>query len=431
MATLRAEWALSPNKKETRMHPKINGERLWGALMALAEVGATAGGGVCRLALSDEDRQARDLFVRWCQEAGCLVRVDAVGNIFARRAGRNDKLPPVMTGSHIDSQPNGGRFDGAYGVMAGLEVMRTLNDAGIVTEASLEVVAWTNEEGTRFAPSMMGSMAFAGLLPMQQVYECADAQGFTFGKELARIGYQGDGLGNSPIGAYFEAHIEQGPVLEAEGKTIGVVTGGQGQCWYDLTLAGQDAHAGSTPMARRRDALVCASQIVQAVNRIGSRDPSAGCATVGHLVVRPNSRNVIPGGVDMSIDIRHPDDMKRQAMDLAVRAAVSQAAQCCQLQATLVQVLDQPAVAFDARCVDVVRDAAIHEGYSHMDMISGAAHDAIAIARVAATAMIFVPCAGGISHNELESAAPQDLAAGCQVLLRSMLAAADGAFQKM
>lgn len=403
------------------MHPKINGERLWASLMTLAEVGATAGGGVCRLALSDEDKVARDLFVRWSREAGCHVRVDAVGNIFARRPGRDGALPPVMTGSHIDSQPNGGRFDGSYGVMAGLEVLRALNDAGIVTDAPLEVVVWTNEEGTRFAPSMMGSMAFTGLLDLQEVYQTTDTMGLSFGAELERIGYRGEGLGGLPIAAYFEAHIEQGPVLEEEGKTIGVVTGGQGQFWYDLVLEGQDAHAGSTPMARRRDALVGAAQIIQAVNCIASNFPPGGCATVGHLSVRPNSRNVIPGGVDMSIEIRHPDDAKRKEMDKAVRAAVSEAAELGRLKATLVQVLEQAAAQFDIRCVLAVREAASREGYAHVDMISGAAHDAIAIARIAPTAMIFVPCAGGISHNETESATPQDLAAGCQVLLRAML----------
>ena len=403
------------------MHPKINGERLWASLMTLAKVGATAGGGVCRLALSDEDKVARDLFVRWCKDAGCDVRVDAVGNIFARRPGRNGALPSVMTGSHIDSQPNGGRFDGAYGVMAGLEVLRTLNDAGIVTDAPLEVVVWTNEEGTRFAPSMMGSMAFTGRLDLQQVYQAADTTGLSFGAELDRIGYRGQGLGGSPIAAYFEAHIEQGPILEEEGITIGVVTGGQGQFWYDLGLQGQDAHAGSTPMARRRDALLGAALIIQAVNRTGSSFPPGGCATVGYLSVRPNSRNVIPGGADISIEIRHPNDEKRMEMDKAVRAAVYEAAALHGLVATLVQVLEQPAARFDTRCVQAVREGATREGYTHMDMISGAAHDAIAITGMAPTAMIFVPCAGGISHNEAESARPQDLAAGCQVLMRAML----------
>jgi N-carbamoyl-L-amino-acid hydrolase len=390
--------------------------------MALARIGAIPGGGVRRLALTDEDRRGRDLFARWCREAGCAVRFDAVGNLFARRAGRDASRPPVLTGSHLDTQPNGGRFDGAYGVMAGLEVVRALNDAGIETEAPIELVAWTNEEGTRFAPSMMGSMAFAGLLPLEAVLGSRDVQGLAFGDELARIGYRGEGLGGQPVGAYFEAHIEQGPVLEETGHTIGVVTGGQGQCWYDLVLDGQAAHAGSTPMARRRDALLGAARVIEAVNRIGTAFPPGGVATVGHLVASPNSRNVIPGRVSMSIEIRHPDDARRARMDAAVREAVAAAAAGGGLEATLEKVLDQPATPFDPACVAAVREAACAERLAHLDMVSGAAHDAIAIARIAPTAMIFVPCAGGISHNEAESASSQDLAAGCRVLARAMRA---------
>lgn len=403
---------------------KISGERLWRSLMQLAEVGAIANGGVRRLALSDEDRRGRDLFVKWCRDAGCTVTFDAVGNVFARRRGRNDSLPPVVTGSHLDTQPNGGRFDGAYGVMAGLEVLRALNDAGVETEAPVEVVAWSNEEGTRFAPSMMGSMAFAGLLPIGKVLGSRDPQGCSFGDELERIGYRGEGLGDRRFGAYFEAHIEQGPVLEETGHTIGVVTGGQGQRWYDLVLTGQAAHAGSTPMDRRRDALVGAARVIEAMSRIGAGHPPGGVATVGHLSVTPDSRNVIPGEVSMSIEIRHPVDERRRDMDAAVRAAVSEAAARGRLGARLEVVLDQPATPFDDGCVGAVREAARAEGLPHLDMLSGAAHDAIAIARVAPTAMIFVPCAGGISHNEAESASPQDLEAGCRVLLRAMLARA-------
>lgn len=402
----------------------IRGDRLWRSLMALAEVGAIANGGVCRLALSDEDRQGRDLFVRWCREAGCSITIDAVGNVFARRRGRSDSLPPIVTGSHLDTQPNGGRFDGAYGVMAGLEVVRALNDAGAQTEAPIEVVAWTNEEGTRFAPSMMGSMAFAGLLPIGAVLDSRDAQGRAFGDELERIGYRGEGLGERRFGAYFEAHIEQGPVLEETGHVIGVVTGGQGQRWYDLVLTGQAAHAGSTPMDRRRDALLGAAHVIEAVNRIGTGHPPGGVATVGHLSVSPDSRNVIPGEVSMSIEIRHPDDRRLLKMDAAIRDAVAAVAGQGRLQARLDMVLDQPATPFDDACIGAVREAARAEGLRYLDMISGAAHDAIAIARVAPTAMIFVPCAGGISHNEAESASPQDLADGCRVLLRAMLARA-------
>lgn len=404
------------------MTPRIDGERLWRSLMALAEIGATEGGGVRRLALTDEDKRGRDLFSRWCSEARLELSVDAVGNLFARRRGRDARRAPVLTGSHLDTQPNGGRFDGAYGVLAALEVVRALNDAGVETDAPLEVAVWTNEEGTRFAPSMMGSMAFAGMLPLDAVLATADARGSNVGAELERIGYRGEGLGGRAIDAYFEAHIEQGPVLEERRCMIGVVTGGQGQRWYDARLRGQAAHAGTTPMERRRDALVGAAELLLAVQRIGLR--FGGYATVGRLDVQPNSRNVIPGEVALSIDIRHPADATRLDMDQALHHAVDEVANRFALEAQLVPLLDQPSTPFDPRCIEVVRDAAACEGLSRMDIVSGAAHDAIAMAHMAPTAMVFVPCAGGISHNEAESATPADLAAGCQVLLNAVLARA-------
>lgn len=402
--------------------PGIDGARLWASLMALAEIGATAGGGVTRLALDDDDRRGRELFVRWCREAGCSVRADAVGNLFARRAGRDHDRAVVMTGSHLDTQPNGGRFDGAYGVMAGLEVLRTLNDAGIDTGPSIELVAWSNEEGTRFAPSMMGSMAYAGLLDAAQVLASRDSAGRRYGDELRRIGYAGQGLGGDAIAAYFEAHIEQGPVLETLGATIGAVTGGQGQRWYDLRLVGAAAHAGATPMAARRDALVGAARVIEAARLVAAAHTD-GRATVGELHVTPNSRNVVPGEVRLTLDIRHPDDAVRDAMDAQLQAALREICAGEGLQFQLVAVLVQPATSFDAGCVERVRDAARREGHEPLDIVSGAAHDAVAIARIAPAAMIFVPCAGGISHNEAESAQPEHLAAGCQVLLRAVLGA--------
>ena len=401
---------------------KIDGDRLWESLMELARIGATEKGGVCRLALTDLDREGRDLFVRWCKEAGCAVQVDQVGNIFARRAGRNPGLAPIMTGSHLDSQPTGGKFDGAYGVLAGLELVRTLNDYGYETEAPIEVVAWTNEEGSRFAPAMMASGAFSGALDLDFVLSRTDPDGKTFGEELVRIGYAGEEpVGRRKVGAYLEAHIEQGPILEAEKKTVGVVTGAQGQRWYEITVTGQEAHAGPTPMPRRRDALVGAARMVDAVNRIGLGHPPHACATVGMLQVSPNSRNTIPGTVFFTVDFRHPVEDTLTQMDAELRAACESTAEEIGLALDLRQIWHFPAIPFDPRCVDAVREAAAAGGFPHMDIVSGAGHDACYVARVAPTGMVFVPCEDGISHNEIENATPEDLAAGCQTLLDAMV----------
>ncbi len=403
---------------------RIDGSRLWDSLMEMARIGATAKGGVCRLALTDLDRQSRDLFVTWCNASGCTVTWDAAGNIFARRPGRDPARPPVMTGSHLDTQPTGGRFDGAYGVMAGLEVLRTLAEAGVETDAPVEVVCWTNEEGSRFAPTMMGSGAFTGRFPMDEVLAKTDTEGRQFGDELERIGYAGEGCGGRPVGAYFEAHIEQGPILEAEGRTIGIVTGAQGQRWYEITFTGQDAHAGPTPMARRRDALVGAARLVDAVNRIGHDFQPGACATVGMMQVRPNSRNVIPGQVWMTVDFRHPDDARLAEMDRTLRASAAAIAEAAKLEVAIEQILHFPAIRFADTCIDAVRAGAARAGLPSMDIVSGAGHDAVYMADIAPAGMIFVPCADGISHNEIESATPEDLAAGCQVLLNAILDAA-------
>lgn len=400
----------------------INGDRLWQSLMELARIGATPKGGVCRLALTDLDREGRDLFVRWCEEAGCTISVDAMGNIFARRPGRNNDLPPILTGSHLDSQPTGGKFDGAYGVLAGLEVIRTLNDLDYRTEAPIEVIAWTNEEGSRFPPAMIGSGVFAGVFDLDYGHSRQDPDGKTIGEELRRIGYAGETpVGNRPVGAYFEAHIEQGPVLENENRTIGVVTGAQGQRWYEIAVTGQEAHAGPTPMATRRDALVGAARMVEAINRIGFEFQPDACATVGMLTVSPNSRNVIPGRVWFTVDFRHPDDERLADMDRALRDACTKIAEQGGLDLELEQIWQFDATPFDETCVAAVRNGAEQGGFSHRDIVSGAGHDAVYMARVAPTGMIFVPCEGGISHNEIENATPADLAAGCQVLLQAML----------
>ena len=407
--------------------PLINRERLWQSLMDLAQLGATAKGGVCRLALTDLDRQARDLFVRWCEEAGCTVSIDGIGNIFARRAGRNPERAPVMTGSHIDTQPTGGKFDGCYGVMAGLEVIRTLNDLGVQTEAPIEVVVWTNEEGSRFPPCMMGSGVFAGKFDLEDTLCKQDEHGLSVGSELQRIGYAGSRavLGH-PVGAYFEAHIEQGPVLEDRETTIGVVMGCLGQKWFDLTLTGVEAHAGPTPMHLRKDALVGAAQVVSAVNRIAHAQQPHACGTVGCLTLHPGSRNVIPGQVHMTIDLRHLHADKLQAMVDEVRQVIEDTCLQHGLSFELTPTADFPPLDFDPACVAAVRQGAEQLGLSHMDIVSGAGHDAIFVAELGPAGMIFVPCEGGISHNEIENAAPQDLADGCAVLLRAMVNAAQG-----
>ncbi|WP_373376944.1 Zn-dependent hydrolase [Cupriavidus nantongensis] len=424
MTTLQAARAAAASAG-ARADLRIDGQRLWDTLMRLAAIGATPKGGVCRLALTDLDRQGRDFFVAEAKAAGCTVRVDAIGNIFARRAGRDDALPPVMTGSHIDTQPTGGKFDGNYGVFAGIEVLRTLADAGIVTDAPLEVAVWTNEEGSRFVPVMMGSGAFIGEFALADMLRQRDRDGISVGQALQAIGYTGpEPVGARPVGAYFEAHIEQGPVLEANDTTIGVVTGALGQRWYDVVLTGMEAHAGPTPMALRKDALLAASELVGMVNRIALDHPPHGRGTVGCLGVHPDSRNVIPGRVTMTVDLRAGDDTVLSAMDAALRTQVAALAARSGIAIDLQQVVYFPPQPFDARLVEAVRGGAQRLGHSAMDVISGAGHDAVYLARVAPAAMIFVPCKDGISHNEIEDARPEHLEAGCNVLLHAMLDAA-------
>ena len=412
--------------KESVAPLTINGARLWDSLMAMAQIGATPKGGVCRLALTDIDRQGRDLFVAWAKEAGCTIAVDRMGNVFARRAGRDDSLAPVVTGSHADSQPTGGKFDGIYGVLGGLEVIRTLNDHRIETERPIEVVIWTNEEGSRFAPAMVSSGVFAGVFSLDYGLSRRDVDGKTLGEELARIGYAGELPVGKPIHAAFELHIEQGPILEAEGKTIGVVHAAQGQRWYEVVLTGQESHAGPTPMPRRRDALLGAARVIDLVNRIGHAHAPYACATVGMLQCHPNSRNVIPGRVFFTVDFRHPDDAVLAQMDAELRAGVAKIVEDTRVELTsLEQIFYYRPVAFDAACVASVRAAAERFGYSHRDIVSGAGHDACYLAQVAPTAMIFVPCIGGISHNEIEDATPAWIEAGANVLLYAMLGRAD------
>ncbi|MHC8508064.1 MAG: Zn-dependent hydrolase [Rhodospirillales bacterium] len=401
---------------------KINGQRLWDSLMEMAKIGATEKGGNCRLALTDLDREARDLFVSWCEAAGCTVKIDQMGNIFARRAGRDNALAPVMTGSHLDTQPTGGRFDGVFGVLAGLEIVRTLNDLGLETEHPVEIAVWTNEEGSRFAPAMVSSGVFAGVFDLEYGLSRTDEDGKTIGEELARIGYAGaEPVGGRPVHAFFEAHIEQGPVLEEEDIPIGAVTHGQGQYWFELTFTGAESHAGPTPMDRRKDALLGAARMIERVNAIGHEHAPQACATVGMVNVHPNSRNVIPGRVFMTVDIRHPLAETLDDMAAKVRESARAIADKTNIAAALEQILHYPPVPFDESCVNAVREAARDCGFEPRDIVSGAGHDACYIAKTAPTAMIFVPCIGGVSHTEIEDAKPEWITAGADVLLRAML----------
>ena len=413
---------MNPSAKTDIENLRIDGDRLWASLMELAQIGATPKGGVCRLTLTDLDKQGRDLVTRWAREAGMTVTIDKIGNGFMRRPGRNNSLPPIMTGSHIDTQPTGGKFDGNYGVLAGIEVVRTLNDHGIETEAPIEVAFWTNEEGSRFVPVMMGSGVFAKAFTLEHAYAATDTEGKTVKGELERIGYIGEQEpGDHPIGAYFETHIEQGPVLEDNDKTIGVVSGVLGIRWFDCTVTGMEAHAGPTPMALRKDALLAATRIMQDVVAAAHRHPPHGRGTVGMVQVFPNSRNVIPGRVKFSIDLRNSTEALVDAMAAEVKAFADQVAKEHGVQVHIEMVSSYPAQLFQPECVEAVGRAAAKLGYSHMPAVSGAGHDAVYMAKLAPSGMIFIPCKDGISHNEIEDAKPEHIEAGCNVLLHAML----------
>ena len=403
--------------------PSVNGPRLWQSLMELARIGATEKGGVKRITLTDTDKRGRDQFVAWCREAGMSIEVDGIGNIFARRAGTDPAAAPVTMGSHLDSQPSGGKFDGAYGVMAGLEVVRALNDAGIRTRAPIEVAAWTNEEGSRFVPTMMGSGVYCGVYRLDEALAQKDVDGVAVKDALAAIGYAGTATPHRHA-AYFEAHIEQGPVLEQTKTTIGVVLGALGQRWFDVVITGQDSHAGPTPMETRKDAMVAAARLTLEVNRIATTFPDYARGTVGHLQVKPNSRNVVPGEVRMTVDFRNAKQKTLDAMVDELRACAARIATECRVEIDLKEVVTFAPSEFAPHLVEGVRAGAKARGLSHRDIVSGAAHDAVYMARIAPTAMVFVPCEGGISHNEIENARAEDIEAGANVLLDAVLAAA-------
>jgi beta-ureidopropionase / N-carbamoyl-L-amino-acid hydrolase len=401
---------------------QIDAQRLWDTLMETAKLGATPKGGICRLTLTDLDRQVRDWFKAQCEALGCTVMVDEVGNMFARRPGKMQGLAPIAMGSHLDTQPTGGKFDGVLGVLGALEAMRTLYDLGYETNAPIEIVNWTNEEGARFAPAMLASGVFAGVFTPAYAYARTDRDGKTFGDELAQIGYKGpERAGARTFSAMFELHIEQGPILEAEGRMIGVVQGVQGMRWYEVTVTGQEAHTGATPMRLRKNALLGAARIIDRIDAIANAHAPDAVGAVGLIENRPNSRNVIPGEVFFTVDFRHPEEKILDAMEIKFRAALTEIAAPLKLTYSETRIWHSPAVKFAPELIDCVRAGAQKAGCTTRDMISGAGHDAAYIARVAPTTMIFVPCAGGISHNEAESTSFDECAAGAQVLLNAVL----------
>jgi N-carbamoyl-L-amino-acid hydrolase len=406
---------------------RIDPQRLWSRIEAMAVHGATPAGGCNRQALTDEDRAGRDLFIQWCRDAGCEIRVDAIGNIFARRPGKDDSGAPVITGSHLDTQPSGGRFDGIYGVLAGLEVIETLNDASRETRHPVEVVVWTNEEGCRFDTAMMGSAVWSGAMALDRAYALADRDGASVRDELVRIGYLGSEAANhGPVHAAFELHIEQGPVLEDEALCIGVVTGVQHMSRHRIVIDGEEAHAGPTPMSRRRDPMMALAAFLPKLYQVAEDHAPEGRITFGFIQASPGSSNTVPGSLELTVDIRHPQLDHYQAMLAAYEQTVTAACEALGLPLALEKFWSADGVTFDTDCVNAVRQATEQLGYSHRDMVSGAGHDACNVAAVAPTSMIFVPCKDGLSHNEAEWITPSQAERGANVLLHAMLERAGG-----
>jgi N-carbamoyl-L-amino-acid hydrolase len=404
---------------------QIDSARLWDTIHETAKFGATPKGGVRRLTLGPEDKQVRDWFRKACEAAGLEVQVDALGSMFGLRKGRDMSKPPIGVGSHLDTQPTGGKFDGVLGTLAALELVRTLNDAGIETEVPICVCNWTNEEGSRFAPATMASAAYAGDYTTDNILARTDAAGMSVGEALDNIGYRGnEAVGARKFGAFVELHIEQGPLLEAESKTIGVVDRGQGIIWYDGKITGFESHAGTTPMPMRRDALATLAEIVLAVERIAKAHGPNAVGTIGEAVIAAPSRNVIPGEIAFTVDIRSPDSKILDAIDRDLRSAIAEIALRRKAEITLDAIWRKEPTVFDTRLVDAVEGSARMLGYSHRRITSGAGHDACNMANVVPAAMVFVPCKDGISHNELEDATQADCAAGANVLMHTVLALA-------
>ncbi len=405
---------------------KINGERLWDSLMEMAKIGPGVAGGNNRQTLTDEDAEGRALFQKWCEDAGCTMGLDQMGNMFARREGTDPEALPVYVGSHLDTQPTGGKYDGVLGVLGGLEIIRTLNDLDVKTKHPIVVTNWTNEEGTRFAPAMLASGVFAGMHTQDWAYDREDAEGRKFGDELKRIGWRGEEeVGARKMHAFFELHIEQGPILEAEGKEIGVVTHGQGLSWTQVTVTGKESHTGSTPMPMRKNAGLGMARMLDLVDQIAWSHKPDAVGAAGHIDVYPNSRNVIPGKVVFTVDFRSPDLDTITKMENDFRDGASQIAGAMGLGVSFEKVGGFDPVAFDEGCVNAVRNAAERLGYSHRDIISGAGHDACWINRQAPTAMVMCPCVDGLSHNEAEEISLEWATAGADVLLHAVVETAE------
>ncbi len=405
---------------------RIDSARLWDSLMEMAKIGPGIAGGNNRQTLTDDDAKGRALFQTWCEAAGMTMGVDKIGNMFATRAGEDPDAAPVYMGSHLDTQPTGGKYDGVLGVLGALEAVRTMNDLGIRTKHPIVVVNWTNEEGTRFAPAMLASGVFAGKHELQWAYDRVDHDGKSFGDELKRIGWVGEeAVGARKIHALFELHIEQGPILEAEGKDIGVVTHGQGLRWIECTVTGKESHTGSTPMPMRRNAGRGLALITELVHEIAMKNQPNAVGAIGHIDVYPNSRNIIPGKVVFTIDFRSHllDVLEGMVAEFEARAPGLCDGIGVGLEWKIVGQFNPPA--FDEGCVAAVRNAARKLGYSHMNIVSGAGHDACWINDVAPTAMIMCPCVDGLSHNEAEEISPEWAAAGTDVLLHAVLETAE------
>ncbi|MEP4034788.1 Zn-dependent hydrolase [Roseibium polysiphoniae] len=407
---------------------RINGDRLWDSLMDMAKIGPGVAGGNNRQTLTDADAEGRKLFQKWCEDAGMTMGVDTMGNMFMTRPGTDPDALPVYMGSHLDTQPTGGKYDGVLGVLGGLEVVRTMNDLGIKTKHPIVVTNWSNEEGTRFAPAMLASGVFAGIHTQDWAYGKEDAEGKTFGDELKRIGWVGDeevGARADKIHAMFELHIEQGPILEAEGKDIGVVTHGQGLWWLQVTVTGRDSHTGSTPMPMRRNAGLGMARMTELVHEIAMQHQPAAVGAIGHCDVYPNSRNVIPGKVVFTVDFRSPNQATLDGMKAEFEAKAPKIADELGLSVEIEEAGHFDPVTFDPGCVTAIRSAAERLGYSHQDIVSGAGHDACWINKVAPTAMIMCPCVDGLSHNEAEEISKEWATAGADVLFHAVVETAE------